>query len=225
MLEESEKTYKVYKHTLSKDISGKDNDMVYIGITFREPEKRWGKNGIRYQNNKHFLNAIQKYGWHSFTHDIIASELPKEKAEKLERELISLYDSANSKFGYNKSLGGEHSGKHTEATRRKISNAIKGIKRTEETKAKLRAINKGVNQGKNHPFYGKRHTEESRKKMADAVGHKVMCIETGIVYASKLEAKRQTGVNNTCIQRCCDGLAKYAGKLSDGTRLHWKYVD
>lgn len=51
-----------------------------------------------------------------------------------------------------------------------------------------------------------------------------MCIETGEIYDSKIEAERQTGVNDTCIQHCCDGIASYAGKLPDGTKLHWEYA-
>ena len=224
MTKENEKIYNVYKHTLPKDVSGKDNDMVYIGITFRIPEKRWGKNGIKYKSNKYFWNSINKYGWDNFIHDIVASELLKEEAENLEKELIAKYNSANNKFGYNIELGGEHRGKHSEQTKAKISNAIKGIKRTDETKLKL-SISHLNKQGENSSFYGKHHTEDTKKKIAKALGQKVICVETGEIYASKIEAERQTKVNDTCIQRCCDGIASYAGKLPDGTKLHWKYVD
>lgn len=36
MSEEVNENYKVYKHTLPMDVSGKQNDMVYIGITSKK---------------------------------------------------------------------------------------------------------------------------------------------------------------------------------------------
>lgn len=47
---------------------------------------------------------------------------------------------------------------------------------------------------------------------------KVMCIETGIIYESAMEAYRQTGVNQGNINSCCNDKRKSAGKK------HWKYV-
>lgn len=107
--------YTVYKHT------NKLNDKVYIGITFRQPEARWG-NGNGYYSNKHFYNAIKKHGWNEgFKHEIIATNLSKEEAEKLEIELIQKYNSTNPKNGYNINLGGCSNGQHSEETRNKIS--------------------------------------------------------------------------------------------------------
>ena len=72
------RTYIVYKHTSP---SGK----VYIGITSRTPEARWGKDGVEYKLNKHFWNAIQKYGWDNFDHEILCTNLNYEDACKKER--------------------------------------------------------------------------------------------------------------------------------------------
>lgn len=48
---------------------------------------------------------------------------------------------------------------------------------------------------------------------------RVICLETGMVYESALEAERKTGIHNALIIRCCRGQKKSAGKL------HWKYAD
>ena len=109
--------YTVYKHT------NKINGKIYIGITFRKPELRW-RNGSGYIANKHFYNAIKKYGWdEGFKHEIVATNLSKEDAEKLEIELIQKYNSTNQTYGYNINLGGHSLGQHSEETRKKISKA------------------------------------------------------------------------------------------------------
>lgn len=68
----------VYKHT------NKINGKSYIGITSRKPEQRWGKNGINYGsvNKTHgcFYDAILKYGWDNFTHDILVEGLSYDEA-------------------------------------------------------------------------------------------------------------------------------------------------
>ena len=61
--------------------------------------------------------------------------------------------------------------KHSEETRRKISEARKGKKHTEETKQKIGKANKLVKHpsGKNHPMWGKHHTKETREKITQSL--------------------------------------------------------
>ena len=96
-----ERKYCVYCHT------NKVNGKKYVGITSRKPEKRWGKNGKGYKCCPYFYRAIKKYGWDTFTHDILFKELSKEEAESKEIELIAEWDLNNTKFGYNITKGGE----------------------------------------------------------------------------------------------------------------------
>lgn len=95
-----ERDYCVYIHI------NKINNKKYVGITKKSPKKRWSK-GIGYKQNIHFWNAIQKYGWDSFTHLIIRNNLPKACACTLEKILIKVYDTTNPNKGYNNSEGGE----------------------------------------------------------------------------------------------------------------------
>ena len=221
MTKENEKTYKVYKHTLPMSISRKENDMVYIGITSQEnPWNRWGVHKAHYEYNKHFSRAISKYSWGNFLHEVLFDGLTKEEAERKEIELITKYNSTNEKFGYNKANGGSSNGKHTEETKRKISEKATGRGHSEESKQKMSK----QRTGKNNIMYGKTHTEEAKEKIAKATSKPVRCIETGIIYPSALEAKRQIGADNSVINRCINGKASYAGKLPDGTKLHWEYV-
>lgn len=88
----------VYKHTSP---SGK----VYIGITSQKPESRWGTGGCGYEGNRHFWNAIQKYGWDNFQHEILYEKLSKETAVCLESSLIHEYHATDVRFGYNNISG------------------------------------------------------------------------------------------------------------------------
>lgn len=108
--------YCVYKHTAP---SGK----MYIGVTCVSPEKRWN-HGRGYKYNTHFWNAIVKYGWDSFSHEILVSGLNGEVAYALERELIAAYDSTNPSKGYNITaggLGGASGIKNSDETRQRKS--------------------------------------------------------------------------------------------------------
>lgn len=148
--------YTVYKHT------NKLNGKIYIGITSKKPNERWinGK-GYKPKNknqNGYFYKAILKYGWDNFTHEILYSDLTKEKAELIEIELISAYNSNIRKYGYNIDNGGNSTGKISDETKakiseswqinkkercEKISTAKKGIKFTVEHKKNLSEAKKG----------------------------------------------------------------------------------
>ena len=93
--------YSVYKLTAP-------NGKVYIGITSRDPKRRWNS-GNGYKYNNHFYDAIQKYGWENIDKEVLFSGISQEDAYRFEIELISKYRSNDREFGYNKSLGGESS--------------------------------------------------------------------------------------------------------------------
>ena len=55
------------------------------------------------RKNVLFWNAIQKYGWDNFQHEIIASGLTSEEAGHMEQLLIKELNLANKDYGYNQS--------------------------------------------------------------------------------------------------------------------------
>ena len=75
----------------------------------------------------------------------------------------------------------------------------------------------------NHGTRNKR-TSESLKGENNPNSKQVICINTGIIYPSAMEAERQTGVDHSNIIRCCQGKLKSAGKLN-GEKLVWKYYE
>ena len=96
---QAKKDYSIYIHT------NKLNDKKYIGITRQTPERRWQK-GKGYEGT-YFGNAISKYGWDGFKHEIIMQGLTKEEACNLEITLIRVHDTTNKEKGYNLSEGGQ----------------------------------------------------------------------------------------------------------------------
>lgn len=95
------RNYCVYKHV-------SPNGKVYVGITSQSVNRRWRNNGAGYlqDTQKKFKNAIQKYGWDNFEHEIIEDNLESlELANEREIYWISFYDSYHN--GYNSTLGGD----------------------------------------------------------------------------------------------------------------------
>lgn len=145
--------YTVYKHT------NKINNKVYIGITGRKAELRWCK-GIGYRPKKtthvaYFYNAILKYGWDSFDHEILYSSLTKEEAELKEIALIYSYQSNVRVFGYNIDSGGNSRGKLSEETKKKVSESWNINK--EERSRRISEGKKGI-----------KFTDEHRKNLSEA---------------------------------------------------------
>ena len=114
------------------------NNKKYIGITCQKPTYRW-KNGRGYDECPRFFNAIQKYGWDGFRHEILYTNLTQNEAEQLERDLIAKYETMNEEKGYNLASGGViNSGWHHSAeAREKFSRIASQRTLSEETKRKI----------------------------------------------------------------------------------------
>lgn len=225
-----EKTWCVYIHTAP-------NGKVYVGITSQKPEIRW-QNGKGYKSNKHFANAIDKYGWDNFTHEVLVNGLTQEQAEQRETELIAFHNSANKSFGYNRALGGHAL---SEESRKKIGNTRKerialGLIKTdydrhfsEETKRKISEARKGkpgkpwtdeqkkhmsqMRTGTGNPRYGKPPSDKCKAAALAANEKPVMKIDgkAKTLYRSAKEAGVANNIDNTNITRCCKGQRATAG--------------
>ena len=153
---EIDKKYIVYAHI------NKINGKVYIGQTSLKPEERW-KNGKGYNGNKHFLNAIKKYGWDGFEHIILKDNLSLDEANILEEKYINQYNSIDREYGYNIKNGGKN-GNMTLETKQLISKSKMGHIVTKETKEKI-SKNHADFSGKNNPRYGKHCSKETKEKI------------------------------------------------------------
>lgn len=144
--------YKVYIHI------NKINKKKYIGITGQKYiTSRW-KNGGGYKKTPRFYNAILKYGWNNFTHIVLFNNLVKEEAERLEIELIKLFNTTNPEYGYNLQSGGGI-GSVSELTRYKAKVRQTGKHPTDETKSKMSKSHIGKQKCK-----GYKHSAETKEK-------------------------------------------------------------
>lgn len=162
--------YTVYIHTNTA------NGMKYVGITSKRPEERW-QGGHGYRKQAVFWNAIVKYGWDNFTHEIVATGLTDEAAWKLEQALISKYDTTNRKHGYNRSVGGECGAKgvgRSEKNKKATSAALKRLWSDEAFKERRKAATREMNKSpeirkkRSESQKGRTLSEETRRKISEA---------------------------------------------------------
>jgi len=135
----------IYKST------NKVNGKIYIGQTTRTLKCRM-KEHISDQRKYHFHNALRKYGKKNFGWKILEYCDSKEEMDEMEFHYIKQYNSFDD--GYNFTYGGEGS---------------VGYKHSKETLKKLSLSLKGKMTGENNPFYGKKHTEKTKKLISEAL--------------------------------------------------------
>lgn len=80
--------------------------------------------------------------------------------------------------------------------------------------------------GENNPMYGKKHSEETKKKMSkshkgsnNSNSRKVRCIELDRVFNSIIEAEEELGIFHQNIGKACRGIYKTCGGY------HWEYIN
>ncbi|MDD5022440.1 MAG: NUMOD3 domain-containing DNA-binding protein [Endomicrobiaceae bacterium] len=213
---------------------------VYIGITSQNLQDRF-RNGGGYKSSQRFYSAITKYGWDSFKHMVLASNLSEESAKEIERMVIASLKSQNIPL-YNLTDGGEGmSGlRLSEEAINKISVALKGKPKSPEHRQRLSEIMTGKYNGSNNPNYGHHLSEEARKRLSDSkrgsnnpnfgtVGKDTSAskrvrqytLDGKLVseYPSLSEASRATGIKISGISRCCKKI------FSQSNGYIWKFVN
>lgn len=174
----SGRRYIVYKHV------NKHNGKVYIGVTSKTLKQRVNSG---YYDNKCFYDDIIEYGWDGFNSTVVASNLTKDEAAKLEIELIKQFNSTNPNCGYNKSTGGFA--------------MHKGCQHTSEAKEKCRNSSINIHRGEN--------SSQSKPILKLSIDGDILN-----EYPSIGEAERQEGAFKGSIQRVLLGKRKtYKGCL------------
>lgn len=220
--------YTVYCHV------NKINGKRYVGITKQKPEKRWN-NGEGYIESPRFYNAIKKYGWHNFSHEILYTDLSEDEAKQKEVDLIAEWNLNDDTFGYNISKGGDMSRyERTQAHKDRLREC--GTKRwmnmsTEEKQCCLDRLYY-YSRPERNPFLGKHHTSETkniisqkrkerfkdktfaeeqrrlRDKQCKAIAQYTLDGKLITIFSSLHELENRTGFLRVAVSKCCKGLYK-----------------
>ena len=167
-------TWCVYRHI-------SPSNKVYIGITGRKPELRWGH------------NAILKYGRDNIKHEILTDSASKEEACILEQMLISHYK--RSGVSCNITDGGEgRTAKQSQEFCREQSDRMKEAWRNNPEKYLNKRTAKGI----------RRSMEQIRKRSTSVLQ---FSIDGEFIqrYESVTEASNAVGVSAKAIRNCCNG--------------------
>lgn len=158
------------------------NEKVYIGQTWETMQHRFSHHCKPSSGCVYLRHAIQKYGKEHFSIEAVCYALGQKDADYWESHFIQKYDTTDHEKGYNLRDGGSN-GKHSEVTKKKISESQKGNTyrlgklASEETK-------KRISQSKQNL------SEETRKKMSDShKGHAVFPYHKGKTW-KLLDGKR-----------------------------------
>lgn len=146
-------------------ITNKINNKVYIGQSW-DIEHRWNAYRRGIAGNDHIKAAQTKYGNDSFEFEILhelVDQASQEELDLLEVEEIARHCSLDPARGYNLKTGGK-GGKHSESSKKKMSESSRGRKQTEAEK-KLRS---DIWKQRGHPRLGTVHSDEVKSKMAAA---------------------------------------------------------
>lgn len=211
-------SYSVYCH------KNKINGKRYIGITCQPLSYRWRK-GLGYKKGA-FHNAILKYGWDGFAHEVLLSGLTEDEAKAQEKRLISEYRTNDKRYGYNITNGGD---------------GTCGYVRPEEQRLAMSISRKGRHAGNKNPMYGKRGDKaphygipmsiDAKRLAGEAIRLRhelgsydqnkkavIAANNTGeFRFSSIAEAECKTGIAGSHISRVCRGKRKTAGGYT------WRY--
>lgn len=171
-------------------LSNKINGKIYVGQTWKSLHSRW-KNGAGYKNCIYLERAINKYGANNFTYEILTVCGTQKTADYWETYFIDRYHSLDRKIGYNIKSGGS-TGKLSDETKKKLSDANIGKILTDEHKNKIGISNTGKKRsnkqnkdaserakqnGITPPFNGP-HSAEARSKISEFMKNRIVSQET-----------------------------------------------
>lgn len=214
------------------------NNKKYIGQSI-DIDGRWSKHKSELSKGTHDNNYLQKswfkYGCDNFIFYVL--ELcDSDKLDERESYYIDLYDSMNRDKGYNLKSGGQNSNYVSSETREKQSEALKKHFTDPEARKRqsLNATNQWANPeikkkitGENNGMYGKHHTEEAKRKIAEKrIGKPspmrnttpVVCIELNQTFDNAASAAKSFNCQSGVILAVCRGERKTC------CGYHWKFL-
>lgn len=228
------KNYTVYFH---KNIY---NGKYYIGQTGQLLSKRFGKDGRQYKkDNTYFGNAVRKYGWDGFQHGVLKQNLTKEQANYWQTYYINYFQTTDQRYGYNLTKGGQGtvgrkcSQKQLQQLTKnkravvciqtgKIYQSLSAAcKENNISRGNLSSVCNGTlhQTGGYHWCFVQEYAEYviPKRKPIPGPQKSVICIQTGVEYASATQAGKSLDIDPTGIRSVCNHRGNTAGGY------HWCY--
>ena len=148
-------------------IDKKDNQIVYVGKDSNiDKNKRHRDHLVPSKYNEQPINRILQNNPDRYIYQVLweIDDCTDNHLNQIEIFYIKKYDP---QFNFTEGGDGTSGFKHSEETKKKISEARKGKGKplSEETRRKMSEANKG----ENHPMYGKPRSEETRKKISETL--------------------------------------------------------
>lgn len=145
----------VYK--ITNNVTGR----AYIGITTKSVRHRWKAhlcNAFVKNVDYYLYRAMRKYGKEAFSVETLYEASSHKELISVEKGLIAQYGTYSTANGYNQTLGGE---------------GVFGLQWKPEAVEKMRARVKTWHEAGNlHPMQGKKHSDETRRKMSESAKNK-----------------------------------------------------
>ena len=211
------------------EFKNKINNKIYVGqtIDLKQRLRSHKYNLINHKKTNPFYSALGKYGWENFEISILEEcedYLLNEREISWINQKSSLYP-----LGYNLLIGGNQS-KHSEYTKKKLSENRKGIKFSESHIENLRKSHLGYkmpdeqrnkislsNLGKTIPTEIKEKIRYGQQNRREVIRYnkfgEIVC-----KYPSIREAGNQLGCSAGHVSECCRGKRKLS-KILDGDSL------
>ena len=163
-----------------------DSTIFYVGIGSEDrPYRKSGRSSL-------WNSTVNKNGYYV---EVILEGLEWKEACEIETYLIKQFGRKDLRTGYlvNLTEGGDGTvgGKHSEESKKKMSEANKG----------------------NTYALGNKHSEETRSKMSEDKSKKVIDTVTGEVYVSVIEASKAINVNYKTLSRWLIGYSQNKSNL------------
>jgi len=214
----------IYKITCIK------SSKIYVGSTKRNPAQRMKEHFRRLRNQSHsnviLTSEWRKYGEESFVFDVIEvcdDEILSQREDHYIRILSSLApngfncqtadrpvmtDVTRSKMSKSKTgeLNSFYGKKHSEASRARMSNSLKGMRLTDAHRDSIRISVTGDR----NPFYGKTHSEETKKKISEKGRARTTSVETRLKQSQALIGRHRDDATRE--------------RMSAAARLRWDKV-
>lgn len=143
---------------------------VGIGMGVGGIAARWKKyRSMQCKTQRKLFNAFKCHGPDNFKYEVVLVTTDRERAERLEKQLIALWGLQNDRFGYNISDGGHSSNgwKVTPEISKRMSLAHTGNSHSQETKDKISLAHSGKKLSVDHIKNLKlvKRTQETKEKL------------------------------------------------------------